>query len=112
MHNSKYGSTGKWRNHSLKCKLPDELPLSDLKPESTNSYEAGLEWRMFKNRLGVDFTYYQSTTTDQILAINTPVPSGYTSKLINAGKIRSKGYELTVTGNTYSDQKTGNGISH
>ena len=53
---------------------------------------------MFKNRLGIDFTYYQSTTTDQILAINTPVPSGYTSKLINAGKIRSKGYELTVTG--------------
>lgn len=94
---SKYGSLVNGGT-ILEMQLPDELPLSDLKPESTNSYEAGLEWRMFQNRLGIDFTYYQSATTDQILAINTPVPSGYTSKLINAGKIRSKGYELTVTG--------------
>lgn len=82
----------------LEMQLPDQMPLNNLKPESTNSYEVGLDWRMFNNRLGIDFTYYNSTTTDQILAINTPIPSGYTSKIINAGKIRSYGYELTITG--------------
>lgn len=82
----------------LQMQLPDELPLLDLKPESTNSYEVGLEWHLFKNRLGVDFTWYKSITKDQILSIGTPVASGYTSKLINAGEIQSHGYELTITG--------------
>ena len=82
----------------LEMQLPSTLPLADLKPESTNSWEAGFEWRMFKNRLGIDFTYYRSNTTDQILAINSPIPSGYTLKMINAGKMRSEGVELQITG--------------
>ena len=82
----------------LEMQLPDEMPLNNLKPESTNSYEAGLEWRLFHNRLSGDFTWYKSITTNQILAIDTPIPSGYTSKVINAGKIQSYGYELTLSG--------------
>ena len=78
--------------------LPDVLPLQDLKPESTVSWEGGFEWRMFQNRLGIDFTYYRSNTTNQILAIDTPLPSGYTQKIINAGKMRSEGVELQLTG--------------
>lgn len=42
----------------LEMKLPDTYPLRDLKPEETNSYEVGFDFRMFKNRFGVDFTYY------------------------------------------------------
>lgn len=82
----------------LEMQLPDTLPLSDLKPEHTNSWEGGFEWRTFQNRLGIDFTYYRSNTTDQILAIDSPIPSGYTSKIINAGKMRSQGVELSITG--------------
>lgn len=82
----------------LEMKLPDTYPLRDLKPEETNSYEFGFDFRMFKNRFGVDFTYYNSSTINQILSINVPVTSGYTSKMINAGKMRSYGYELMVSG--------------
>lgn len=82
----------------LEMKLPDTYPLRDLKPEETNSYEVGFDFRMFKNRFGVDFTYYNSSTINQILSINVPVTSGYTSKMINAGKMRSYGYELMVSG--------------
>ena len=82
----------------LEMQLPDTYPLRNLKPESTQSYEVGLEFKMLKNRLGVDFTYYNSTTTDQILPINTTTTSGYTAKMINAGKMRSYGYELMLTG--------------
>lgn len=73
-------------------------PLADLKPEKTVSWELGVDYRMFGNRLGVDFTYYKSTTTDQILSMTVPTSSGYTSKKINAGKMESKGVELMVTG--------------
>ena len=93
-----YSTFTSYVNNVLEMQLPSTLPLADLKPESTNSWEGGFEWRMFKNRLGIDFTYYRSNTTDQILAVNTPLPSGYTSKLINAGKMRSEGVELSITG--------------
>lgn len=82
----------------LEMKLPDTYPLRDLKPEETISYEFGLDYRMFKNRLGIDFTYYNSYTKNQILAINTPATSGFTGKMINAGKIKSHGVELMITG--------------
>ena len=73
-------------------------PLADLKPEKTVSWEAGVDYRMFSNRLGIDFTYYTSITTDQILSMTVPGSSGYTSKKINAGKMESKGVELMITG--------------
>ena len=73
-------------------------PLADLKPEKTLSWEVGVDYRMFNNRLGIDFTYYRSTTTDQILSMTVPGSSGYASKKINAGKMESKGVELMVTG--------------
>lgn len=72
-------------------------PLSNLKPEQTLSWEVGMDYRMFNNRLGIDFTYYKSITTDQILSMTVPISSGYTSKKINAGKMESKGVELMVT---------------
>ena len=82
----------------IKIYLDKTLPLADLKPESTVSGEIGTEIRMFDNRLGIDFTYYKSNTKDQILSVNMPGSSGYTSKSINAGKISSHGYELMLTG--------------
>lgn len=76
--------------------LSTTYPLADLKPENTVSWELGFDYRMFNNRLGIDFTYYYSTTTDQILSMTIPSSSGYKSKRINAGKMESKGVELMV----------------
>ena len=82
----------------IKTYLDKTLPLADLKPESTTSAEVGTELRMFNNRLSLDFTYYKSDTKDQILSVNMPGSSGYTSKSINAGKISSHGFELMIGG--------------
>lgn len=73
------------------------FPLGTLKPEKSTSYEVGFDYRMFGNRLGVDFTYYHSTTVDQILSITVPGSSGYERKKINSGKMVSKGVELMIT---------------
>lgn len=83
---------------SLKLLLGGQLPLTDLKPESTTSTEIGTEIRLLDGRFGIDFTYYKSVTKDQILGISMPASSGYTSKLINAGKIQSHGYEVMLSG--------------
>jgi len=69
---------------------------SDLKSELTKGVEAGIELKFFKNRLGVDFSYYKTNTTNQILSIETPTQTGYTRAWINAGDVQNKGYEVTV----------------
>lgn len=74
------------------------LPLTTLKPEDTRSFEVGLEYRMFNNRLGLDVTYYNANTLNQILNVTTPGSSGYERQLINAGKMRSYGTEVSLTG--------------
>ncbi|MDD4516113.1 SusC/RagA family TonB-linked outer membrane protein [Massilibacteroides sp.] len=82
----------------LNAETSGTYPLSNLKPEETKSWEMGTDLRMFDGRLGLDFTYYKSNTTNQILSVGMPASSGYTSKRINAGQIQSSGIELMVTG--------------
>lgn len=73
-------------------------PNSNLKPTMTSSYELGLELKFFNGRLGVDFTYYDQISTDQIIALASSSASGYPNRLVNAGKIQNKGIELAVNG--------------
>uniref|UniRef100_UPI004026649D SusC/RagA family TonB-linked outer membrane protein n=1 Tax=Phocaeicola plebeius TaxID=310297 RepID=UPI004026649D len=73
-------------------------PNSDLKPTMTSSYELGAELKFFNGRLGIDFTYYNQTSKDQIISLASSAPSGYQSRLINAGKIQNKGIELAING--------------
>lgn len=70
----------------------------NLKPETTRSTEVGLEATFFKNRLHFDVAYYNTNSFDQILEIKTTAGSGYTSQLINAGKINNRGIEIQLDG--------------
>jgi TonB-linked SusC/RagA family outer membrane protein len=81
---------------------PATLFNPDLKPEITSSYEAGLDLRLFRNRLALDVAVYNNNSRNQILAIPLDPISGYTSALVNAGLINSKGIEVTLTGKPLS----------
>ncbi len=85
-------------NSLLEMQLPPVYPLVDLKPEKTDSWEVGFEYRMFKNRLGLDLTYYNTKTHNQILSIGTASSSGYEARMVNAGEISSHGIEVMVNG--------------
>jgi TonB-linked SusC/RagA family outer membrane protein len=71
---------------------------SNLVPERTTAYEFGADLRFFQGRLGVDFTYYNNISSNQIIQLPTSTASGYTSKVANGGKIQSTGYEAVITG--------------
>ncbi|WP_020607390.1 SusC/RagA family TonB-linked outer membrane protein [Spirosoma spitsbergense] len=75
---------------------------ANLKPEITSSYEFGVDLRLFQNRIGLDAAYYNNRSRNQILAIPLDPVSGYSSALINAGLINSKGVELKLTGKPIS----------
>ncbi len=68
----------------------------DVENELIKSWEAGAEVRFFGNRLGLDFTWYKSNATNQLLNIPMNSLSGYTSRKINAGNIQNEGIEIMV----------------
>lgn len=76
--------------------VPSGLLNPSLKPEEATSIEAGIDLNMFNNRLRFTGTYYTLDNRNQIFAVNLPRSSGYSSRLINAGLIRSQGYEFTL----------------
>ena len=78
--------------------VPDNLANPDIQPSFANSYEAGIDLQFFKNRLGIDFTYYHQKNKNQIIKLDVSGASGYASTTINAGLIQNKGIELTLTG--------------
>ncbi|MEM6376813.1 MAG: SusC/RagA family TonB-linked outer membrane protein [Bacteroidota bacterium] len=68
----------------------------DLKPEITSAWEVGADLRLFQNRIGLDLTYYNSLTFNQILRVEVSPTTGYDFILKNAGKIRSTGWEVVL----------------
>ncbi|NDU95589.1 SusC/RagA family TonB-linked outer membrane protein [Spirosoma terrae] len=74
----------------------DRLANFSLKPEISNSFEGGVELKLFKRRVGLDFSYYLTNTRNQILNIPLSITSGYNSRAINAGLIRNQGVEVAL----------------
>lgn len=67
-----------------------------LKPESTTSFETGLDLRFLKDRASLSFTYYNKNTKNQILTSTINGVSGYGEALFNAGEVKNWGYEVTL----------------
>lgn len=73
-------------------------PNKDLKPTMTSSYELGLEMKFFNYRMGLDITYYNQNSRDQIIRLASSSTSGYANRLINAGEIQNRGVEIALNG--------------
>ncbi len=84
--------------------LPATKANSDLKPERTTSKELGIELAFFKNRLGLDATYYITNTVDQLIPVSISQATGFASKYLNAGNLENKGFELSVYGTPVKTQ--------
>jgi len=73
-------------------------PNKDLKPTRTNSFELGLEMKFLQGRLGLDLTYYDQLSKDQIIGLASSSTSGYSYRLVNAGEIQNRGIEIALNG--------------
>ena len=67
-----------------------------LKWETTEQYDLGLDLGFFDGRINVTMDYYIKTTKDLLLGADVPASSGYSSATLNVGKLRNKGFELTL----------------
>lgn len=78
--------------------IQGNIPSSNLKNELKSSWEIGTELKFFKNRMSVDFTYYNSSTKNQIMQVQVPAATGFDTKLVNSGEVSNKGIELYISG--------------
>lgn len=69
----------------------------NLKPEQSRSAEAGFDIRFLQDRIGLDVTFYQTKSKNQILNVPLSNTSGYTAQVVNAGLIENRGMEVMMT---------------
>ncbi|NLD23813.1 MAG: SusC/RagA family TonB-linked outer membrane protein [Bacteroidales bacterium] len=89
---------GKDQNGNTTAGMGNTLFDSSVKSELIKSYEVGAELKFFKNRLGLDFAWYKSNATRQLINLPMDPMSGYESRKINAGDIQNRGVELEMYG--------------
>lgn len=75
---------------------PNTIVDPNIKPALSSSYEFGLDLKFFKDQLGLNVTYYNEDKINEIITVPISGASGFTSKLINAGKINRHGLEISL----------------
>ena len=76
----------------------DNIPNPNLSPALSSEIELGIEARFLNGRAGIEFTYYDQKTTDDILSATISQSSGFNSTSVNIGELSNKGIELLLTG--------------
>ena len=72
------------------------LPNEDLKWETTEQWNIGLDLGLFDERVAFTMDLYRKTTRDLLLDAQLPYSSGYITAMKNIGKVRNQGIELTL----------------
>ncbi len=70
----------------------------NIKPEIQDSWEVGGEFRFFKGRIGLDYTYYHSQTKNQIAQPRLAQSGGFIFSSLNTGSVINKGMEIAISG--------------
>lgn len=69
---------------------------NNLLPEKTNAFEIGTDLRFLNDRIGLEFTYYQTNSINQILQPRVSNATGYILTYYNIGELNNKGVEFTL----------------
>ena len=75
----------------------NRLPNPGLRPLTVTTSEGGFEIQFFDNRLGLDATYYDRKTTNNILQPDISNATGYLAGNQNVGTLRNRGVEILIT---------------
>ncbi len=75
---------------------PTRLGNADLKPERQTEIEFGVDMALFKNKMGIEFTYYSQDIEDLLLARTLSPSTGAGSRVENIGTMTNKGFEVLI----------------
>ena len=72
---------------------------ADLKWETTEQTDIGLDLGLFENRILLTADYYIKNTSDLLNTVTLPSTLGFTTTIQNVGKVQNKGFELGLDAN-------------
>lgn len=75
-----------------------QLPNLFLKPFTLKEVEAGLEMKLWGDRLGFDLTFFSRKTNNEIINANVDWSTGYTNRYIGTGSTQNRGIEVELHG--------------
>ncbi|HZI27748.1 MAG TPA: SusC/RagA family TonB-linked outer membrane protein [Gemmatimonadaceae bacterium] len=76
---------------------PQNLGNPALAPEVSTEWEAGMEIGTWDNKLGFDYTYWNRTVKDALIAKQFPLSGGFTNlQLANVGRLEAHGHDIKV----------------
>ncbi|MFC0773080.1 SusC/RagA family TonB-linked outer membrane protein [Terrimonas alba] len=90
---------------------PVTIPNPSLKWESTGSFNAGIDFGFFNNRITGSVEVYRQNTHDLLMQRQLPITGGYGSILENIGSTRNTGYEVTISTVNIKHKNTEGGFS-
>ena len=68
----------------------------DLKWETTDQADAGLDIGFLNNRINLTFDYYYKRTRDLLQNVTIPSSSGFSQMMVNSGYVTNQGFEFTL----------------
>lgn len=92
---STYYDAGQWGD-AIRLGKPGSLLNPTLLPEEATSYEIGLDFKGFNNRLRFEGTYYKEDNRNQIFGVPLAGSTGFGSIKVNAGLLQSLGWEFML----------------
>ncbi|MPR36755.1 SusC/RagA family TonB-linked outer membrane protein [Salmonirosea aquatica] len=75
---------------------PARIPNPDLRWETTEEFDIGVDFGLIKGRLSGSLEYYSKTTRDQLFNKPLPTTSGFQNILVNFGEVQNKGLDLML----------------
>lgn len=81
------------------------LANANLKWESTEQWNVGIDMGFFRDRVSINLDWYRKTTHDLLLRATLPYTTGFSTAMKNIGKVRNSGIEFTL--NTINIKRNG-----
>lgn len=78
--------------------ITSQIGDENLKWETTDQFDIGLDFGFFKNRLSGEIDVFTKKTKDLLLNVPTPATNGYTFITKNVGDMKNKGIEIVLNG--------------
>ena len=76
----------------------ERYPNPNLQWEQTRSWDLGLDFGLFEDRLTVGLSYYDKKTEDAFTTVNVSTVNGVSSYVMNGGSLTNQGYSVYMTG--------------
>lgn len=83
----------------------NQLNNTNLSWETSTTFNAGLDFRMVKNRISGSIDYFKTNTTDLLVDKSLSGSTGYSNTITNGGESENHGLEILLSTNLISTQK-------